>query len=174
MTRPKHAGGRPTLYRREMCDRLVEAMAGGLTAEAAAARIGISARSLFYWQKEHAEFLQAIQEGRQRSQLWWEERALAMANGESGNTQIVVLGLRNRSRAASGWNNDTVKLEHTGPEGGPVEVKAEHKIDIEVDGGINPKTAQISVKNGANVLVAGTSIFRSKDYAKAIRELRDK
>ena len=130
MTKPKHAGGRPTLYRREMCDRLVNAMAGGLTAEAAAARIGISARSLFYWQQQHPEFLQAIQEGRQRSQLWWEERALAMANGESGNTQIVVLGLRNRSRAASGWNNDTVKLEHTGPEGGPVEVKAEHKIDI--------------------------------------------
>ena len=23
-----------------------------------------------------------------------------------------------------------MKLEHTGPEGGPVEVKAEHKIDI--------------------------------------------
>jgi hypothetical protein len=130
MTKPKHAGGRPTLYRREMCDRLVNAMAGGLTAEAAAARIGISARSLFYWQQQHPEFLQAIQEGRQRSQLWWEERALAMANGESGNTQIVVLGLRNRSRAATGWNNDTVKLEHTGPEGGPVEVKAEHKIDI--------------------------------------------
>jgi transposase-like protein len=113
-----------------MCDRLVEAMAGGLTVEAAAAKIGISARSLFYWQQQHPEFLQAIQEGRQRSQLWWEERALAMANGESGNTQIVVLGLRNRSRAATGWNNDTVKLEHTGPEGGPVEVKAEHKIDI--------------------------------------------
>jgi ribulose-phosphate 3-epimerase len=48
----------------------------------------------------------------------------------------------------------------------------EHKFDIEVDGGINPNTARISVENGANVLVAGTSIFRSKDYAKAIRELR--
>jgi ribulose-phosphate 3-epimerase len=48
----------------------------------------------------------------------------------------------------------------------------EHKFDIEVDGGINPKTARISVENGANVLVAGTSIFRSKNYAKAIRELR--
>jgi hypothetical protein len=133
MTMAKHAGGRPTLYRREMCDRLVEAMVEGLTAEAAAARIGISARSLFNWQKEHPEFLQAIQEGRQRSQLWWEERAIAMANGESGNTQIVMLGLRNRSRAATGWNNDTVKLEHSGPEGGPleVEVKDEHKIDIE-------------------------------------------
>jgi ribulose-phosphate 3-epimerase len=48
----------------------------------------------------------------------------------------------------------------------------EHKIDIEVDGGINPKTARISVESGANVLVAGTSIFRSRDYAKTIRELR--
>ena len=50
----------------------------------------------------------------------------------------------------------------------------EHKFDIEVDGGINPKTAQISVENGANVLVAGTSIFRSENYARAIRELRGK
>ena len=47
-----------------------------------------------------------------------------------------------------------------------------HTIDIEVDGGVNPKTARISVENGANVLVAGTAIFGSRDYAKAIRELR--
>jgi hypothetical protein len=46
-----------------------------------------------------------------------------MANGEAGNTQFVMLGLRNRSRAATGWNNDTVKLEHSGPEGGPLEVE---------------------------------------------------
>jgi len=48
----------------------------------------------------------------------------------------------------------------------------EHKIDIEVDGGINPETARVSIQNGANVLVAGTSIFRSRDYAKTIRDLR--
>src|SRR5207237_3388201 len=48
----------------------------------------------------------------------------------------------------------------------------ERKIDIEVDGGLNDRTARISIENGANVLVAGTSIFRSKDYAKAIRDLR--
>lgn len=45
-------------------------------------------------------------------------------------------------------------------------------IDIEVDGGINPETARISIENGANVLVAGTSIFHAKDYAEAIRKLR--
>ncbi len=48
----------------------------------------------------------------------------------------------------------------------------ERKIDIEVDGGINPETARMSIQNGANVLVAGTSIFRAHDYAKAIRDLR--
>jgi ribulose-phosphate 3-epimerase len=48
----------------------------------------------------------------------------------------------------------------------------ERKIDIEVDGGITADTARLSVENGANILVAGTSIFHSKDYAKAIRELR--
>ncbi|MFN2541414.1 MAG: ribulose-phosphate 3-epimerase [Chthoniobacterales bacterium] len=46
------------------------------------------------------------------------------------------------------------------------------KIDIEVDGGINAETARVSIENGVNVLVAGTSIFRAKDYGQAIRDLR--
>ena len=45
-------------------------------------------------------------------------------------------------------------------------------LHIEVDGGIKPDTARTSIENGANVLVAGTSIFRTPDYAKAIRDLR--
>ena len=46
------------------------------------------------------------------------------------------------------------------------------KLNIEVDGGIKPETARTSIENGANILVAGTSIFRAPDYAQAIRELR--
>ena len=48
----------------------------------------------------------------------------------------------------------------------------DRKIDIEVDGGINAETARLSIQSGANVLVAGTSIFKTNDYAKAIRALR--
>lgn len=47
------------------------------------------------------------------------------------------------------------------------------KLHIEVDGGIKPETARLSIENGANILVAGTSIFRAPDYAAAIREMRD-
>jgi ribulose-phosphate 3-epimerase len=43
---------------------------------------------------------------------------------------------------------------------------------IEVDGGIHPDTARVATEAGANVLVAGTAIFQSKEPAKAIAELR--
>ncbi len=36
------------------------------------------------------------------------------------------------------------------------------QIDLEVDGGINPTTAPIVVHAGANVLIAGTSVFSEK------------
>lgn len=46
-------------------------------------------------------------------------------------------------------------------------------IDIEVDGGINLKTAQ-EVKNaGANILVAGTAILKAIDYSIIIKELKE-
>jgi ribulose-phosphate 3-epimerase len=45
-------------------------------------------------------------------------------------------------------------------------------LHIEVDGGINAGTAKLSIDNGANVLVAGTSIFRAGDYRQAIEKLR--
>jgi ribulose-phosphate 3-epimerase len=46
-------------------------------------------------------------------------------------------------------------------------------LHIEVDGGITAETAKPSIANGANVLVAGTSIFRTANYAEAIRALRN-
>jgi ribulose-phosphate 3-epimerase len=48
------------------------------------------------------------------------------------------------------------------------------RIDIEVDGGINAETVKLSIENGANVLIAGTSIFHARDYSEAIQNLRRK
>jgi ribulose-phosphate 3-epimerase len=44
---------------------------------------------------------------------------------------------------------------------------------IEVDGGQEPRTARLAIEAGADVLVAGTSIFGADNYAKAIADLRD-
>ena len=43
---------------------------------------------------------------------------------------------------------------------------------IEVDGGIKEDTAEAARRKGANVMVAGTSVFRAGDAAAAIRALR--
>lgn len=45
-------------------------------------------------------------------------------------------------------------------------------IEIEVDGGINPLTASECVAAGADILVAGTSVFAGGDYRKNINALR--
>lgn len=44
--------------------------------------------------------------------------------------------------------------------------------DIEVDGGIDSKTVKDAIKAGANIIVAGTSVFGKKDYRGAIKKLR--
>ena len=47
-------------------------------------------------------------------------------------------------------------------------------IDLEVDGGVTPKTAKDVIAAGANVLVAGTAVFKGdpKAYAENIQALR--
>jgi len=45
-------------------------------------------------------------------------------------------------------------------------------IDLEVDGGINAETAPQVIRAGADVLVAGTAIFKEKNYREAIQRLR--
>ncbi len=44
--------------------------------------------------------------------------------------------------------------------------------DIAVDGGINESTARLVVDAGANILAAGSYIFKAPDLKKAIRSLR--
>jgi len=46
------------------------------------------------------------------------------------------------------------------------------ETDIEVDGGVNEKTAPSAVGAGANVLVAGTYLFGSDDMSGAVERLR--
>jgi len=44
--------------------------------------------------------------------------------------------------------------------------------DVEVDGGIDPSTAPLVIEAGANVLVAGSYIFKHESYLEAIESLR--
>lgn len=52
------------------------------------------------------------------------------------------------------------------------EMIAGYDIELEVDGGINCETASDCVRAGADILVAGTAVFATDDYAANIQALR--
>ncbi|MCL5774140.1 MAG: ribulose-phosphate 3-epimerase [Firmicutes bacterium] len=49
--------------------------------------------------------------------------------------------------------------------------KSGRNILLSVDGGLHPETSTAVIKAGADILVAGSSIFGSKDYARAIASI---
>jgi ribulose-phosphate 3-epimerase len=48
------------------------------------------------------------------------------------------------------------------------------ELDLSVDGGINGETVKGAVGHGANLIVAGSYLYRQADMSKGIRELRDR
>jgi len=48
-----------------------------------------------------------------------------------------------------------------------------YKKDIEIDGGINNENAKLVVNAGANILAAGTFVFKAKNMSQAIRSLKN-
>ena len=51
--------------------------------------------------------------------------------------------------------------------------KSGKNIDLEIDGGINKENVGLCKKAGANVIVAGSTVFNETDRAKIIKELRE-
>ena len=121
----KRAPGRPTSYRPEFCSRVVELMAEGRSLDGCAALLGVHPDSLYEWQRVHPESSVAVRAGRAAATAFWETRLLDVAGGGSGNAQAIQWALRNRSRAASGWDHAHAKLEVSGPDGGAVQVQTE-------------------------------------------------
>lgn len=52
------------------------------------------------------------------------------------------------------------------------EMIGDRNIELEVDGGVNADTIKSVVDAGANVLVAGSAVFKGSDYAATIGGLR--
>ncbi len=54
-----------------------------------------------------------------------------------------------------------------------VRLGLDSKVDVEVDGGITPETAVLAKAAGANVLVAGSAIFKAADRKAAIEAIKN-
>ena len=87
----KHAGGRPSEYKQEFCDKVVEAMAAGLSLTAFAGSIRVARETVYAWTAQHREFSDAVARGRAARTLHLERKLLAARYGAQCSAAIFAL-----------------------------------------------------------------------------------
>jgi hypothetical protein len=91
-------GGRPTKYRPEMCQTVIDAGKIGASLSEMASECGICHDTLIEWQKEKPEFSEAVKRAREESKIWWEKKGRsATFGGEEGfNATAFIFQMKNR------------------------------------------------------------------------------
>lgn len=89
----KHAGGRPTEYRPEYCDAVIEAMSRGLSLTAFAGTIRVARETVYKWMSVHREFSDAVSRAKPARVLSLETKLLTSRKG--AETTAAIFALRN-------------------------------------------------------------------------------
>jgi len=112
---------RPTDYRSEYCQTLIEHMAKGYSFESFAGLIKAGRSTIYLWLDEHDEFMDAKKEGLELCRLFWEGKAIELIEEQSEydaqtkttttkklNTTLWIFNMKNRFKDE--WS-DTHKQE---------------------------------------------------------------
>ena len=112
--------GRPTKYKKEMCETVIELMREGASQEEVIGSLDISKDTYYRWKEEHEEFSDAIKRGVRLSQTWWERQGRISLKDREFNYTGWYMNMKNRFR----WADKQ-------------EVKNEGNITIVMDTGID-------------------------------------
>ena len=115
----KIKSGRPTKYRKEMCEQLILLMGQGKSKASALVEMGITEGTAWSWCNEYTEytgkdnkmykklntnfksdFLKAIKIGEQLNQWWWEEISRLNMHNKDFNCTLWMMNMQNRF----GWS----------------------------------------------------------------------
>ena len=91
-------GGRPTKYKPEYCEKVIEHMGQGLSFESFAGTIGVNQDTLHEWCKRHEEFSESKKIGREKSRIFWEKLGIDGATGrlQYFNAATWIFNMKNR------------------------------------------------------------------------------
>ena len=121
-------GGRPTDYREEYCNSVIEFGKQGFSRVQMAAEFEVAKATIQNWEKEHPEFLAAMTRAMTLSQAWWEKKGqecLVMPAGVS--FQASAWSRSMAARFPDDWREKTA-TEHSGPDGGPIKAETVTKV----------------------------------------------
>lgn len=104
--------GRPTKYKPDYCEMLIDHMSRGFSYESFAGKISVCRGTLYIWEKEHEAFFNAKKIGVAKCLEWWETQAIdgvwTHPNGSALNTGVWCFNMRNRFN----WrNNDKIEVD---------------------------------------------------------------
>ena len=100
------AGGRPTKYKKEFCERIPELMKDGASIEEVAAELGVAKGTLYNWSEKNVQFLNAIKRGEELSKAWWLKEGRTSLRDKDFSYTGWYMNMKNRH----GWK-DASKTE---------------------------------------------------------------
>jgi len=96
-----HAGGRPTKYKEEFCDKIPELMKHGMAKVEVCAELGFGYDAFLDWQKKYSEFSEAVKKGDKLSEAWWVKQGRIALREKEFNATLWYMNMKNRH----GWSD---------------------------------------------------------------------
>lgn len=99
------AGGRPTDFKPEYCQMLVDHMKKGFSFESFAAIVDCTRSTIYNWLEIHPEFSDAQSKGKMHSAMFWENMGINGAMGalDGFNASAWIFNMKNRHN----WRDKT-------------------------------------------------------------------
>lgn len=91
--------GRPTKYKPEYCELIIEKMSKGLSVVQFAAEIGVAKHSIYEWADVHPKFSDALKKGQTACEGYWERIIQAKSVKKlPGSDALLKFWMQNRFR----------------------------------------------------------------------------
>lgn len=114
--------GRPSKYKPEYCERVVEmARETGAGPAEYAAEFDVDRASMYRWAEEHEEFRTALTRAKIQEQAWWERAGKTGLFADKFNALVWKTSVQARFRDDY---TERTQTEISGRNGGPVKVEA--------------------------------------------------
>jgi hypothetical protein len=125
--------GRPTLYKPEYCQRVVELGRQGKSKEQISATLGLSWNTLDLWAEKHEEFMSALRVAKNLELNYWEDLGLQHIVEVPGGGRLngAVYNKIMAARFPQKYSERN-KIELTGNNGGAIQVQTSHSIAQEI------------------------------------------
>ena len=115
--------GRPTDYRQEYCEKVIELGRDGKSFAQMCSHFDIARSTIDEWARVHPEFSEALSRAKAHAQAWWEETGVKGMTADKFNAVVWKKSVEARFR-----EDYTERQEVSGPSGGPIKTDSRFEI----------------------------------------------